>query len=205
MPSTTIWDQVLSRIEDQVGRHSFSTWFKPTSLLADAGQTLTIRVPNLLFVEWLPKHYSVVLAAAMREVGRPDARLVFVPDGAGAAGGGGGNASGMPAAAVPQGSPSTFAASPTVNKEELPSQGQVTTQEAEPLRAGSLIPRYTFDTFIVGPSNQFAHAACRAVAETPSRSYNPLFIHGGVGLGKTHLMHAIGHYVVQHHPGLVLT
>ena len=76
---------------------------------------------------------------------------------------------------------------------------------AAPQRAGSLIPRYTFDSFIVGPSNQFANAACRAVAETPSRSYNPLFIHGGVGLGKTHLMHAIGHYVVQHHPGLALT
>src|SRR6186997_711288 len=81
MPSATIWDQVLSRIEDQVGRHSFSTWFKPTSLLTDAGQTLSIRVPNPLFVEWLPKHYSVVLADAMREVGRPDAKLVFVPDG----------------------------------------------------------------------------------------------------------------------------
>lgn len=187
MPSATIWDQVLSRIEDQVGRHSFSTWFKPTSLLADAGQTLSISVPNLLFVEWLPKHYSVVLAEAMREVGRPDSKLVFVPEGS------------AQAARLKPGleAPPAYVVSPP-----LP---MTVAAEPEPLRVGSLIPRYTFDTFIVGPSNQFAHAACRAVAETPSRSYNPLFIHGGVGLGKTHLMHAIGHYVVQHHPSLVLT
>jgi len=205
MPSVTIWDQVLSRIEDQVGRHSFSTWFKPTTLLADAGQTLSIRVPNLLFVEWLPKHYSVVLAEAMREVGRPGAKLVFVPDGAASdAASGKGNPSGLHAAANTPGDPRGL----PPQDQGTEGQGasvQVTSSEAEPLRAGSLIPRYTFDTFIVGPSNQFAHAACRAVAETPSRSYNPLFIHGGVGLGKTHLMHAIGHYVVQHHPGLVLT
>jgi chromosomal replication initiator protein len=188
MSSLTVWDQVLSRIEDQVGKHSFSTWFKPTSLLADGGHSLSIRVPNTLFVEWLPKHYSVVLAEALRDVGRADVKLLFVPDGA-------------PKPAEAEDVPAADFA-PIVRTSSTQADAPV---RDEAPRAGSLIPRYTFDTFIVGPSNQFAHAACRAVAETPSRSYNPLFIHGGVGLGKTHLMHAIGHYVVQHHPGLVLT
>jgi chromosomal replication initiator protein len=187
MITATIWDHVLSRIEGQVGKHSFSTWFKPTSLLTDSGNSLSIRVPNLLFVEWLPKHYSVVLAEALREVGRADAKLVFVPDAA--------------AASADDNKAAVIFNSPAPDFEEP--VDTTARRDADP-RAGSLIPRYTFDSFIVGPSNQFAHAACRAVAETPSRSYNPLFIHGGVGLGKTHLMHAIGHYVVQHHPGLSL-
>jgi chromosomal replication initiator protein len=176
MSALSIWDQILGRIEAKVGRHSFHTWFKPTSLLTDDGQRLSVRVPNLLFTEWLPKHYSVVLTEALQDVGRPDAELIFVPEEA--------RASGTAALVAPAVAP----------PEETPATTPV-----------GLNPRYTFDTFIVGPSNQFAHAACRAVAEAPSRSYNPLFIYGGVGLGKTHLMHAIGHYVLQHHYPLKLT
>jgi chromosomal replication initiator protein len=177
MSAPSIWDQILGQVEAKVGRHSFHTWFKPTSLLADDGQRLSVRVPNLLFTEWLPKHYSVVLTEALRDVGRPDVELIFVPEEA--------RSSSSVLATVPPPTP-------------LPEESPVTT-------AVGLNPRYTFETFIVGSSNQFAHAACRAVAEAPSRSYNPLFIYGGVGLGKTHLMHAIGHYVLQHHQPLKLT
>jgi chromosomal replication initiator protein len=178
MSATSIWEQVLGRIEPKVGRHSFHTWFKPTSMLTDDGTRVSVKVPNLLFTEWLPKHYSVVLAEALNDVGRPNTELIFVPE------------EGRPSAPTP---PHVTSGLP----EDRPS-GTITA-------AVGLNPRYTFDTFIVGPSNQFADAACRAVAEAPSRSYNPLFIYGGVGLGKTHLMHAIGHYVAQHSHGLKLT
>ena len=175
----SIWDQVLGRIETKVNRHSFYTWFKPTTFLSDSGQTITVLVPNTLFKDWLTKHYSVVLSEALTEVKRTDTRLHFVSD--------------PGAAALPAEDP------PAVEVRPEPSGPAGVTS------AGGLNPRYTFDTFIVGTSNQFAHAACRAVAEAPSRSYNPLFIYGGVGLGKTHLMHAIGQYVLRHDPSLKLT
>src|SRR5678810_1208511 len=78
---TSIWDQILSRIETKVNRHSFSTWFKPTAFIADGGRSLTIRVPNPLFKDWLTKHYSVVLSEALTEVRRPGAGLIFVAEG----------------------------------------------------------------------------------------------------------------------------
>jgi chromosomal replication initiator protein len=177
---TSIWDQVLARIETKVNRHSYTTWFKPTTFVADGGHTITVRVPNPTFKDWLAKHYSVVLTEAMAEVRRAEASLLFVADGG----------SVVPVAPEPR--------PVEAEKPEMPPPRET----AGPAR---LNPRYTFDAFIVGPSNQFAHAACRAVAEAPSRSYNPLFIYGGVGLGKTHLMHAVGQYVLQHDSGLKLT
>jgi chromosomal replication initiator protein len=177
----SIWDQILSRVETKVNRHSFYTWFKPTAFVADGGSAITVRVPNPLFKDWLTKHYSVVLAEALAEVRRSGASLVFVAEGTSVA-------------------PATPEPSAPAPGDELDAPVETT-----PVAPGGLNPRYTFDTFIVGPSNQFAHAACRAVAEAPSRSYNPLFIYGGVGLGKTHLMHAIGQYLLEHNRGLKLT
>jgi chromosomal replication initiator protein len=187
MTGSSIWDQVLSRIETKVNRHIFYTWFKPTSFVADDGGMLRIRVPNGLFRDWLTKHYAAVLDEALGEIDRQGTSVTFVTD------------DGPPA---PEPSASLIEHVADVPAGALPNESAPSEDDAAP---GSLAPRYSFDTFIVGSSNQFAHAACRAVAEAPSRSYNPLFIYGGVGLGKTHLMHAIGHYVLNHLKTLKLT
>jgi chromosomal replication initiator protein len=172
-----IWEEILARVQAKVNRHSFYTWFKPTSFVADDGRNLTVRVPNVLFKDWITKHYSGVIGEALIDVNRADTSVSFVA------------------------SPISNGEMPALPPPEIPENA---IPPSTPPPAG-LNPRYTFDTFIVGSSNQFAHAACRAVAEAPSRSYNPLFIYGGVGLGKTHLMHAVGHYVLQHDRNLTLT
>jgi chromosomal replication initiator protein len=178
MSTTNLWDQVLARIETKINRHSYYTWFKSTSYVDETAEILRVRVPNTLFRDWLAKHYSGVITEALGDVGRRGTTLEFVTD---------------------EGTATTLAA-PGGSVAPPPEP-----REAPSTELAGLNPRYTFDMFIVGPSNQFAHAACRAVAEAPSRSYNPLFIYGGVGLGKTHLMHAIGHYVLQFQRNLTLT
>jgi chromosomal replication initiator protein len=181
MAAGNIWDEVLARIETKVNRHSFYTWFRPTTFVADMGDQLVVRVPNPVFRDWLTKHYVGILNEALAELRLPGKGVQFVTDG-------------RPETEVP---PSASTPEPLVEPE--------TTVPAPITGSSGLNPRYTFETFIVGSSNQFAHAAARAVAEVPSRSYNPLFIYGGVGLGKTHLMHAIGRYVLEHIPGVKLT
>ena len=175
-----LWEEILARIETKVNRHSFYTWFRPTTFVADDRSSVTVRVPNALFKDWLTKHYAGVIAEAMTELKRPALVVNFVAD-----------------------APSETPVIP-LSAEEAAALENGPPPPAQPGAAG-LNPRYTFDTFIVGSSNQFAHAACRAVAEAPSRSYNPLFIYGGVGLGKTHLMHAVGQYVLLHDRNLKLT
>ncbi|MEI6668207.1 MAG: chromosomal replication initiator protein DnaA [Acidobacteriota bacterium] len=187
MESHNVWDEILARVETKINRHTFFTWFKPTTFVSLVGDAVTIRVPNLLFRDWLTKHYSGLINEALGEIDRPMLAITFATD----------PKTDLPLAAE---------AAPSLAPEEE--------EEAAAAYAGGgyeggpsvgLNQRYLFDTFVVGPSNQFAEAACRAVSEAPGRSYNPLYIYGGVGLGKTHLMHAIGHYVLRHNPHFKLT
>ena len=169
-----LWDQILARVETKVNRHSFYTWFKPTSFVGEDGAAVTVRVPNALFKDWLTKHYSGVIGEAHGR-GRRRAAWRSIS------------------------SPTRQADAPAIALE--PRRSGRASRRGAPIRRPcpgrrASIPATPSTRFIVGSSNQFAHAACRAVAEAPSRSYNPLFIYGGVGLGKTHLMHAVGQYVL---------
>ena len=153
-----LWDEVLAKVEAKVNRHSFATWFRPTSFHALQGSSLLVQVPNSQFKDWLARNYHGVIAESLHDLGKSEVHVVFECE---------------PAAAG----------------------GAEAVAEREVATSAALNPKYTFESFVVGSSNQFAHAAARAVAEIPSKSYNPLFLYGGVGLGKTHLMHAIGHYI----------
>ncbi len=171
-----VWEEILQKIETKVNRHSFNTWFRPTRLLAERGQNLSVLVPNAHFRDWLNKHYSGVILESLDELHRPDIQVVFET-------------------VTAEASPADPAVAPAAS---VSPPLALTALEATP--PPTLNPKYRFDTFVVGSSNQFAHAAARAVAESPSRAYNPLFIYGGVGLGKTHLLHAIGHQILDQNP-----
>jgi chromosomal replication initiator protein len=171
MSVDTVWQEALQYIQGKVPRQVYDTWFIPTRLDRIENSTAHIGVPNKFFGDWLHTHYAPLLVEAVSS-----AR-------------GGGNVS---VSFVVSQKPS----SRTIEPQGVPNTSKVSGQ-VKPRRGIQLNPKYTFENFVVGAGNQFAHAACMAVSEQPGKTYNPLFIYGGVGLGKTHLLNAIGNHVAE--------
>lgn len=174
MENANLWNRILKHVEARINGGSFETWFKPTNFISHAEGVLQVEVPNPLFRDWLTNNYGTLVREACETIESPPSRLEYVVRQP--------DVSGAPARAV------RSAPSPV----------------AVPSRGSELNPKYRFETFVVGGCNQFAHAAASAVADGSVTSYNPLFLYGGVGLGKTHLMHAIGHHARTHNPNALL-
>jgi chromosomal replication initiator protein len=175
-----LWHKFLSGIEASIGTAKFSTWFEPLKYLGTQGKNLRIQVPNRFTREWLSEHYLPLMVQTARELGGPEMTIQFEVGGreSGAA-----EASDPPLSVDPEPSPAALPEPPVVVESPFNQ-------------------RLTFTTFVVGPGNRLAHAASLAVAQRPADAYNPLFLYGGVGLGKTHLLHSIGHYIHETRPNL---
>ena len=179
-----IWDAALDRIREHVSTPIFQTWFlgiRPGELEPTG---LVLFVPSRFAKEWLEPRYLPLITQAVAQAAATDIPVQLRIDpglNSLSASPPGAMSTTPPPVATPHVSPPARRGDPTV-----------------------LNPRYVFDTYVIGASNRFAHAAALAVAETPAHAYNPLFIYGGVGLGKTHLLHAIGHYIQQTQPNAVV-
>src|SRR5271157_4664448 len=174
------WTRILDALEKKVNRHSYDTWLKPTRYSHASGGTLFVRVPTAEFRHAGDK-YGDLISEAIDNLGLEFSEVKFV---------------------TPEDDPAATA----VRHNGGLSAGPVAVPSSPAQArfdwdgAAQLNPRYTFDAFVIGSGNQFAHAACQAVAERPSKAYNPLFLYGGVGMGKTHLMQAIGHEIKRRQP-----
>ncbi|MCR4399133.1 MAG: chromosomal replication initiator protein DnaA [Firmicutes bacterium] len=171
-----IWQKALDAIEVDLFKPTFQHWLKNTRPLALYGDTMVISIPNEFAKSWVESRYTPILKKILKDISGQDVNLRFV----------------IPPGAENEGDDALAL--------DEPIQSAHPRRTAEGYTRPLLNPRYTFDTFVVGPSNRFAHAAALAVAEAPARAYNPLFVYGGVGLGKTHLMQAIGDHVLRNNP-----
>ncbi|MDV3349740.1 chromosomal replication initiator protein DnaA [Leptolyngbyaceae cyanobacterium CCMR0082] len=166
-----LWNEVLNKLQDQLSGPTFETWIKPTRLQTLADSTLTISTPNPFARNWVQKHYIQVISDVAQELLGQDINVV-----------------------VTVSEPVDGDTNRTDNAAAWPSPQtteRITTSKSSP---PDLNPKAVFSRFVVGSNNRMAHAAALAVAESPGREFNPLFLCGGVGLGKTHLMQSIGHY-----------
>ena len=172
-----VWEEALSAIQGRVARQSFDNWFRPLALESIEESRVKVLLPNRFFKEWFEDHYMGLLKSVLEDLMFTKVDLIFRI----------------------QEQEDRVA---TDTKAEAGAKRQV---RAYRNGATFLNPKYTFENFVVGSSNQFAHAGCLAVGEQLSKAYNPLFIYGGVGLGKTHLLHAIGHLVLRRNGKLRLS
>jgi chromosomal replication initiator protein len=169
-----VWVDVLDFASQRVGNDTIETWFQPLVLESLNEEQAHIQVPNRFFGEWLGRNYKELLSEAFYHVeGIKPGEIVFVMKEPG----------------------EEVAIKPLIKSEVRENRGTAPLPRVR--RQPLPNPKYTFKNFVVGGSNQFAHAACLAVAESPAKAYNPLFIYGGVGLGKTHLLNSIGNYVAD--------
>jgi chromosomal replication initiator protein len=176
-----LWNPVAGWLRDTLTETTYDTWFGQASPRSFNGEQLVLEVPNDFTREWIEGHFLDLVTRATAESAPAGVVVSFAV---------GERTQQRPSAPeVETHAPEPRQHQPPVVKDERPSRGSA---EAE------LNSKYTFDLFVIGSSNRFAHAAALAVAEAPAQAYNPLFIYGGTGLGKTHLLQAIGHYVRQH-------
>lgn len=167
-----LWERTLNIIKSELSEVSFNTWIKSCQPISMSNTSIKISVPNSFTQDILNKRYKDLVANSIKAVCSKlyDIEFVILSD-----------------------------ASDKENskiKSDKPTRSIIVNDEM----SSTLNPKYTFNSFVIGNSNRFAHAASLAVAEAPAKAYNPLFIYGGVGLGKTHLMHAIGHYILESNP-----
>jgi chromosomal replication initiator protein len=166
-----IWDEIACEIQPRVSGDAFQRWFAALELVQADELVLTFQVPNTIYQLWIESNYlNLVQSAALAVLGSPRTIKFCVTDTGKAANLG----------------------EPRFDPPGEPAPTMITEERSEAASNHGMNPRNTFDTFVVGSNNQFAHAAALAVAQSPAKTYNPLFIYGGVGLGKTHLMQAIG-------------
>ena len=191
-PTPVLWERILDEVQRRLPTpQAFETWFQPVRPRLITDTALELEVPSLFFAQWIQQHYFEPLAEAVFAVltVSPSIRFSIVPE---------------LAIVPPRPVPLNGAAAPAVAEPARVLAGSSTFTETAPQDGSGLIPRYTFSTFVVGASNHMSHAAAAAVGEQPGQVYNPLVIYGGVGLGKTHLMHAIGHRIRQGRPDAVI-
>ena len=167
-----LWEKTLDIIKSELSEVSFNTWIKSCEPISLSSDTLKISVPNSFTQDILDKRYKDLVANSIKAVCSKLYNIEFVI------------------------ASEAYIKEDIKKTEKTPSKSIVVNDEM----SSTLNPKYTFNSFVIGNSNRFAHAASLAVAEAPAKAYNPLFIYGGVGLGKTHLMHAIGHYILDGNP-----